>query len=59
MDTSDEEEDEESLETVSTLAGDVDSFVGTDNLGDDTETLGESEAFVEDVEETLELRVVG
>ena len=59
MDTSDEEEDEESLETVSTLAGDVDSFVGTDNLGDDTETLGEREGFVEDVEETLELRVVG
>ena len=59
MDTSDEEEDEESLETVSTLAGDVDFFVGTDNLGDDTETLGESEVLVEDVEETLELRVVG
>lgn len=59
MDTSEEEEDEESLETVSTLSGDVDFFVGTDNLGDDTETLGESEVFVEDVEETLELRVVG
>ena len=59
MDTSDEEEDEESLETVSTLAGDVDSFLGTDNLGDDTETRGDSEGFVEDVEETLELRVVG
>ena len=59
MDTSEEEEDEESLETASTLAGDVDSFVGTGNLGDDTETLGEREVFVEDVEETLELRVVG
>ena len=59
METSDEEEDEESLEAASTLAGDVDSFVGTDNLGDDTETLGEREVFVEDVEETLELRVVG
>ena len=59
MDTSEEEEDEESLETVSTLSGDVDFFVGTDNLGDDTETLGESGVFVEDVEETLELRVVG
>ena len=51
MDTSDEEEEEESLEAASTRGGDVDS-VGTDNLGDETETLGL-------VEGTLELRVVG
>jgi len=55
-----EEEEEESLEAASTLGvgDDVDSF-GTDNLGDETETLGEREGLVEDVEETLELRVVG
>jgi len=61
VDTSeeDEEEEEESLEAASTLGGgDVDSF-GTDNLGDETETLGDREGLVEDVEETLELRVVG
>ena len=60
VETSDaeEEEDEESLETASTRGGDVDSF-GTDNLGDETETLGDKEGLVEDVEETLELRVVG
>lgn len=57
MDTSDEdeEEEEESLDVASTRGGDVDS-VGTDNLGDETETLGDREGLVE---ETLELRVVG
>ena len=60
MDTSEEEEEEEeeSLDAASTRGGDVDS-VGTDNLGDETETLGEREGLVEDVEGTLELRVVG
>lgn len=61
VDTSEdeEEEQEESLEVASTLGGgDVDSF-GTDNFGDETETLGDREELVEDVEETLELRVVG
>ena len=57
METSDEdeEEEEESLDAASTLGGDVDS-VGTDNLGDETETLGDREGLVD---ETLELRVVG
>jgi len=50
-----EEEEEESLDAASTLGGDVDS-VGTDNLGDETETLGDREGLVD---ETLELRVVG
>ena len=58
MDTSEEDEDEESLDAASTCGGDVDS-VGADNLGDETETLGEREGLVEAMEETLELRVVG